>query len=313
MSNSKSKVQIIKDFNSLYLRFSEALDHYLSLRDEHYEVHHECKKWVATAFMKAGLKNYLITDEELKILDAYDGIAARFDISAYRQIPSYSWTSAFAVLRIGARRIKRLKKLFRRNQELVTKFIPEIKEMDRLLASKHMNESHPTIFEKFTAMKNQALSVRGDEPGGLAAFRHLLQMPFIGGWKMSKNEFLQLVTLDKDRNAWDGGRNWTYREWLERIPAELDSEAFERLIFIDKIEHDGDDVFFDIFFDEMRALMDRHKEETGESLIDPFAVFEEISGKPLQTFQVHTDEYGDVVKVEQNKPKLKAVEGGLLH
>lgn len=74
---------------------------------------------------------------------------------------------------------------------------------------------------------------------------------------ITKQEFLQLITLNHDRKWEDGSKN-NIKETLDLIPNVINAETFEDLIFIDRIENDLDCPFFEIYFDNFRKALDEN-------------------------------------------------------
>jgi hypothetical protein len=115
---------------------------------------------------------------------------------------------------------------------------------------------------------------------------------------LRKADFLSLITIEKRLRYWDGEPNRT-NEKIAGLPEELDFEAFQRAVFIEKIEHDQDCYLFDQFMFDVMNFIDKNPGRL-------FGMFEETFG-PIPTYTAYTDEFGRVTKMEQKKPDLTLV------
>lgn len=115
-----------------------------------------------------------------------------------------------------------------------------------------------------------------------------------GQFKMSKHDVLQLLTLEHDDL-------YTLQQ-VATVPEELDQRGFEELIFIARAERDSEALFFDMYMERMKKVLDENK-ELRKKMWDGFT---EIVG-PVPTYNIVTDQQGKVVSMEQNKPNLKVI------
>lgn len=113
-------------------------------------------------------------------------------------------------------------------------------------------------------------------------------------FKMSKHDALQLLTLEHDDL-------YTLQQVAE-VPDELDRDGFEQLIFLARAEKDSESLFFDIYMERMMKALDSSKELRDKT----WDAFTEVFG-PVATYSAVTDECGNVVSMERNKPNLKVI------
>ena len=118
-----------------------------------------------------------------------------------------------------------------------------------------------------------------------------------GPWKMPKNDFLSLINVDRNLYTWDGEKNNTFNI-IRDLPDEIGFKEFEEAIFLNSIEEHKNNYFFQLFMKEALSLM----KTKGENAFD---LFEKVSQRPLSTYTVEEDVYGDVISVKRNKPNLK--------
>lgn len=114
---------------------------------------------------------------------------------------------------------------------------------------------------------------------------------------MTKQEFLQLITLNHDLyDGFDGSKN-NLQETLDLIPDVIGAKEFEELIFVHKVESDDDNPFFEIYFDNFVKVLDDNPQLSDELFDD----FQEIFGA------VPTYSFNAKGELEQNKPNLKRI------
>lgn len=129
------------------------------------------------------------------------------------------------------------------------------------------------------------------------SFREQIELWFTTN-RMRKSDFLSLITLEKRLHYWDGVPNRTNQE-LSELPDELDFEAFQDAVFLNKIEHHKDSYLFDQFMHDLMKFID---ENPGAM----FGAFKETFG-PIPTYTAYSDEFGRVAKLDPNKPNLTIV------
>ncbi|MDB5053253.1 MAG: hypothetical protein JWM44_1303 [Bacilli bacterium] len=306
MSNKKpSKAELTQQVNSLKVDLLITYKEYMYVRNEVLELKTGYTQWALRAFATAGVKACGFPEDEREIIKEY------YDIEAMERLQSYSWFSAFAVLKCCSRKLKKLSRTYYKSKKRVTDFSERIKEIDRTMTERNMNESNAAVYGSLIILRDLVLLIKNEKNlFDRSLLFPCLETPFINGWKMKKHDFLQIISIDKGKRYWDGVQVKPFTERLADIPDEIDFDAFQKLIFIDKIEHDQDCYLFDIFMGDMLKGMNQYKNETGESLLDTFSILKEIAGKPIQTYTATKDEYGDVVGMKPNKPNLKLINGG---
>lgn len=300
MSREKpTKPELIRRFNSLKVEILAAIDEYVPFHSEAHNLKSKYDQRIVKSFATAAVKNTVITDRQ-----AYKEF---YDVEAMERLSSYSWYSAFTVLRQYSRKLRQLSKnLYARKAPLLD-FIPRVKELDRAMTSQNFDERYPDIYDELLKLRDIILRYKQEKFLDMSFFYPLLEYPFLSGWNMDKRNFLQIITIDKGKRHWDGVPVQPFAQRFQEMPEEIGFEEFKSLIFLHRLEHDRDCYIFDIFMGHMLKTMDQYKKETGVSGID---IFQEIAGKPLQTFTAHMDEYGDIVSTELNKPNLKLIHGG---
>lgn len=124
----------------------------------------------------------------------------------------------------------------------------------------------------------------------------------IEGWfqffRLKKAELLSLITMDYALRHWDGTPNRT-RKKIAGLPEELDFDAFQEAVFIEKIEHDQDSYLMDQFMFAVFEAIEKRKVNVTDK-------FQELFGA-VPTYRLELDEFDRVVGMEQNKPNLKRV------
>ncbi|AKF94697.1 hypothetical protein [Brevibacillus laterosporus] len=117
-------------------------------------------------------------------------------------------------------------------------------------------------------------------------------------YRMKKTDFLSLITVEKRKYFVDGEPNHTNMT-IEKVPGEIDYEAFQQAVFVEKIEQDNDSYLFDQFMSEVMEYMDRNPGGMSN-------MFKELF-ENVPTYNVSTDEFGRLTEVRPTKPALKLV------
>jgi hypothetical protein len=241
-----------------------------------------------------------------------EGLGDNFDLDKMLCIPSYGPMNVFVALRIYGRKRNALKRKFHEASKPINTLRDELKEMCKMAKefskTDHSDMVSNLIFsttdywDRFKEITEKPLA--GSDADFMMQIEGVFRtVPFI-----KRDDLLQVITLNKELNYWDGSHVKPFSEQYAEMPENIDFEAFKDLIFIEKIEHDKDSYLMDIFMNHMFSVMNQYKAETGEDMIDSFALLEDITGKPLQTYTADFDEYGDVVNVTPNKLNLKVVD-----
>ncbi|MED1018141.1 hypothetical protein [Bacillus atrophaeus] len=114
----------------------------------------------------------------------------------------------------------------------------------------------------------------------------------MGYWKMKKNDFLSLLSIDHSKE-----RAAEMRNIIDNMPDEIDFDRFMLEVFVKNIESPEDDIFFDIFYN---AVMDRII--SGE--IDTSKIIHEVINEPIPVYKAEKDEFGRIVYMERDRPNL---------
>lgn len=222
-------------------------------------------------------------------------------IVSARSLPSYSLANVFVW-------VKRFLRLERKYGSLHYEFINDFNQWQKqlenlmeILCELPKSKANARLLDKVATLQATLFAEEYgvEAPGQIKALEGMswLDLLLNDKFAMTKQEVLQLLTIDHDHL-------FTY-ESIREIPDVLDYRSFEELVFIGKVEADDDCVFFNLYMERMMKALDENKElnqKTNE-------VVTEIFG-PIQTYTAHEDEYGNVVKLERNKPDLKLVKGG---
>lgn len=119
---------------------------------------------------------------------------------------------------------------------------------------------------------------------------------------ITKDEFLEVFPLNKNKPDKYNQSKDNYlaaKEYIQELPDSIDGKTFIRFMSTDGYILSNDDVAS--YYIEMTY---KRMKEAG---FDWFSAWQETIGKPLPTFTVKQDEFGNVVHVEQNKPKFTVV------
>lgn len=114
----------------------------------------------------------------------------------------------------------------------------------------------------------------------------------MGFWKMKKNDFLSLLSIDHSKE-----RAAEMRKTIDNMPDVIDFDRFMLEVFVKNIESPEDNVFFDIFYS---GVMDRII--SGE--IDTSKILHEVIKDPIPVYKAEKDEYGRITSIEKDRPNL---------
>ncbi|MEC2307803.1 hypothetical protein [Bacillus atrophaeus] len=110
----------------------------------------------------------------------------------------------------------------------------------------------------------------------------------MGYWKMKKNDFLSLLSIDHSKE-----RAAEMRNIIDNMPDEIDFDRFMLEVFVKNIESPEDDIFYN-------AVMDRII--SGE--IDTSKIIHEVINEPIPVYKAEKDEFGRIVYMERDRPNL---------
>ncbi|RAV22222.1 hypothetical protein [Paenibacillus contaminans] len=289
-----------------YNQVTELLDKVQKLLEQYHNFYfsawdeaHQYNKRILQSFITANIRNGKTFDGDLRA--KYE---EQFDLDAIEKIPVYGLYNPFVSIRIYHRKIKALNRKNWDYHKQLRELMKAIKKLDKEMEPYGYEEMIAGfIFHLHEARDRIKRSM--DYEINIMALADLIRFYFVeNNWMMDKHSFLQIITVSKDKRRWDGTRTVPYAEIIKDIPDLIDYNTFERLIFMENLEDDKDDYLHDIFMDQVMDVMKKHREQTG---VSAFEVFQEALGKPLQTFTLETDAYGDVVNVTPNKPSIKLV------
>ncbi|MEK5086857.1 hypothetical protein MKY98_07970 [Paenibacillus sp. FSL M8-0228] len=303
-----NKFEMKQKLNAWMVKTNEKLEQYSTTRTQLGIDLIDLNLKIGESVATFSIRNMSPSDVEI----ARKEVGKSYDLDKMLALPSYKMSNVFAALRIYGRKIKAINRKFRVAKEEIVTLQNEIKEMSKAakeMAQTDFSETLDTlVFQTKDYWDQLKRIVEKPLPGNDVDFMLYIEALFVNGRVINKDDFLQVITLDKNSKYWDGSPKESFASRYIKIPDEIDSEVFKELIFIEKLEHDQDSYLLDIFMNHMFRTMDRYKAETGENMIDTFGILEEITGKPVQTYTAEFDEYGDVVGMTPKKPNLKVVE-----
>lgn len=290
------KLNLFNQFVDIETKFKSLSNEYINFYTKSIDKVSEFKTRVITSFTtslvnngKEGLQQYPKEASEV------------FDLQAMMDLPSYSSYNCFVWIRIYSRKIQQLKCQENKYHNKLRRLLKEIKPIESGLEELSLKKRELERFNKLKTIKNKIKKLLEWEVDKVGDFFELLQLIFASGWKMSKTNFLSLISVNHDLNYWDGPRNRTL-EYIADLPEEIDYETFQEAIFIQKIEHDQDCYLFDIYMSAFMKTMDRNKELKEKS----FDMIQDVFG-PVPTYTAEIDVFGEVTSLTPNPLKLKVV------
>ncbi|KAF6628800.1 hypothetical protein H6F38_20015 [Paenibacillus sp. EKM208P] len=303
-----NKFEMKQKLNAWVIKTNEKLEQYSTTRSQLGIDLIDLNLKVGESVATFSIRNMSPSDVEI----AKKEVGKSYDFDKMLALPSYKMSNVFAAMRIYGRKSTAIHRKFRAAKEEIIILLNEIKEMSKAakeMAQTDFSENVSTLVLQTKDFWDQLKRiVEKPLPGKDFDFMLYIEALFANGRTINKDDFLQVITLDKNLKYWDGSPKESFASRYIKIPDEIDSEIFKELIFIEKLEHEQDCYLMDIFMTHIFQTMDKYKAETGKNMIDTFGLMEEITGKPLQTFTAEYDEYGDVVGMTPNKPNLKVVE-----
>ncbi|EMI11240.1 hypothetical protein [Anoxybacillus gonensis] len=260
----------------------------------------------ADRILKAFRKNLIFQILQSSALDSHQ-LEALFedwktDIEATKRLKRYNPINALAALKIFGRRIMKLDRrnnaIFHHLREIQNQYIQLEKEVEQARYFKGKQEILDEIYHRKTMMKE----IRQRNELDLSYFYDNVMQLFLLGWKISKEDFLSLISVEHKPISWDGVILPTYPEIKESLPEQLNFESFLEAIFIQKVEDDGDCIFFEMVLDHTVGLMESNKdfkEKANQFIQEAFG--------PMPTYTTVIDEFGDIIELVPNKPNLKVI------
>lgn len=216
---------------------------------------------------------------------------SREQIFMARELPSYSVMNVLAWIK----RFRRLEYEFSSRYHHYKRAVKEANEaleklQEQLTPKQRKNE---TISERVTALEAEFMAEmyagfewERSEMDLYSTISFLL-------FKISKNDMLSLFSLRHEELE---------KKYIDELPDTITPKEFEQAAFVYKLEDDNDCIFFDIYFDNFMKHIKNNK-ETSEMAFD---VMQEVFG-PIQTYTIHQDKHGNIVKMEPNKPNLQVI------
>jgi hypothetical protein len=270
------------------------------------DTNHILKSMYADRILKAFKKNIIFQILQSPALNSHH-LETLFkdwkaDIEEMRGVKRYNPINALAALKIFGRRIMKLERrnnaIFHRLREIQNQYTNLGKELEQSPYFKGKQEILDEIYHRKSMMKE----IRQRDELDLSFFYQNMVELFLLGFKISKEDFLSLISVDHKRISWDGVILPTYPEMKESLPEQLDFEAFLEAIFIQKVEDDEDCIFFEMVLDHTVGLMESNKdfnEKANRFIQEAFG--------PIPTYTATIDEFGDIIEMTPNKPDLRVV------
>lgn len=294
-----NKIELFNQVSFIEMMYNQQREDYLDFHRNMLDQLGESKERVIRSVATTAIFNMT---EELGEEEAQ--IRKVFDVDAMKALSSYSRYNPFVWLKRYNRELKSFQK---ENRERINQFkllLKLINEIEQIARGMKINKRGQKRLEMLTLVKENIHYLLNNLFGviDLDGLHEALQSMFLVGWKMDKNNFLSLLSLNRDLHYWDGSPNQTMQQIAE-LPDEIDYPAFTKAIFIEKIEHDQDCYLFDLHLHGVMKKMDENKELSGKM----FDKLQETVG-PIPTYTAQIDEFGQVQSVVPNKPALKIVE-----
>ncbi|GED68997.1 hypothetical protein BRE01_26990 [Brevibacillus reuszeri] len=217
-------------------------------------------------------------------------------IEAVRHRASYNPLNFFIALRLYERKRSEIR---RKYNQIHYKLSQLQKQYGKLAdeAGKRKGAFAERILEDISFRNQAMITLKETTELEEMSFREQIELWFTTN-RMRKSDFLSLITLEKRLHYWDGVPNRTSQDIAE-LPDELDFEAFQDGVFINKIEHQQDSYLFDQFMREVMKFIDENPRAM-------FGTFQKWFGA-MPTFTAHTDKFGRIAKLEPSKPNLTIV------
>lgn len=280
-----------KELEKIQTTFLESLDPFIA----------QCSDYVLkifSSFITAAAVNH---KDILKSSSYYNSKELAHLILPY---DSYKLTNAFVTLKFYLRKISKIKSTFSSYKSKLRELLRDYIEIQKYLDSIKLSDRTASIYSEVVHDREWINSALKFEVYSEPDYVELINILFSGGSKLTKEEFLSIINIDKGKKHWDGNPIEIFQKTLELIPDELGFDDIENLIFMEKIENDRDNYLFWCFMEHTLKVMDQVKKETGLTIFD---AMEQVTGKPLQTFSLKTNEYDEIVGVEPTKPRLKVI------
>lgn len=294
-----NKLELFNRMTILEDKVSNLSEEYLDFIQESVDEAEMLNKKVFTSLVTSMVQNGLMT-EKVKHSNVDEKLRKLFDIEYMENLPSYSPYNPFVWIRRTARRLDELKLKKANYRREFRKLQSSIEEVEKELGKIKLKVRDNRRIKNFLYLKEKTRSFINSS----FSFTSLIgpmRLAFLTDFKISKHNFLSLITINHDCFHPDGEKNETMK-YINELPEELDFEAVREAAFVYKLEHDMDCYLFDIFFNEMMEALSSN-EKLSEKL---FEGFQKIVG-PIQTYTAVKDENGEVVSVNPDKPNLKVV------
>ncbi|BFH10842.1 hypothetical protein WJ0W_005949 [Paenibacillus melissococcoides] len=307
-----SKAELKMKLNAWAKEANEKSKTFLNCLKESQVQLYECKRQITGSFVKFFIQNMKPEEVEICKREAKN-LSEKYDFDKLAEMDSYGMMNPLVTLRIHSRKLREIVRRFNKEKAVLKKLLGELKQID-IQAKERFKEKYCEVDPTITAYREMLKGVMEEELfEGEIDYWVLIEGLFSDGRKMKRDDFLQVVTVDKSLRYSDGSPIESYVSRVADIPEEIDFDTFEDLIVLKRIEADFDYYLHDAWMEHFFIVKEEYKRQTGEEAFDSFKLLEDITGKPLQTYTAEVDEYGDVVNMIPNKPELRVVENDADH
>lgn len=249
------KLTLFKQLVDLEVTFENKMIEYLDFHLESVSEISEFKSKILFSIIKSKMKN---GDKDLEQYGKWN--YKKFEREVVAPTPSYSRYNSFVWLRICSRKIKEMQLKERQYHEYFQQVLYGIKFIENNLSNMKLQKRELEWLKRFSTIKykiRELLEFNIDEKKDLANY---LRHAFTGDWKMDKNNFLSLITVNKSLYYSDGTTN-EIRQRVKELPDEMDFKTFYKtVVLMDELEHEQDCYLFDVCTDDFYRMVDTNKE-----------------------------------------------------
>lgn len=243
ITNKLIEINRIKTYRNQFEGISDFLKGWISKKQ--LEILNQDIK-IQTSITTHFIKNVDLKPETIEIAKELD--AELYEYAS--QLDQYNPINTLVLIRRYIRNKIKLTKELNWYKKVLKKLLDDIDQV--------IQNSHGKLYDEACHLYNDIqMFIYKDMKLDFLATYEFLRIALANIGTITKQEFLQLITLNHDRKWEDGSKN-NIKETLDLIPNVINAETFEDLIFIDRIENDLDCPFFEIYFDNFRKALDEN-------------------------------------------------------
>lgn len=283
LSNKLIEINRIKTYRNQFEGISDFLKSWISKKQ--LEILNQDEK-IQSSITKHVIKNIDLKPETIEMAKELD--AELYEYAS--QLDHYNPINTLVLIRRYMRNKIKVGNELNFYKKVLKKLLDDIDHV--------IENSHGKLYDEACHLYNDIqMFIYKDMKLDFLATYEFLRIALANIGTMTKQEFLQLITLNHDLyDGFDGSEN-NLKETLDLIPDTIDYKTFEELIFVHKVESDKDNPFFEIYFDNFVKVLDENPKLSDEL----FDKVQEIFGA-IPTFSFNAKG-----ELEQNKPKLKRI------